>query len=125
MKKHLFPLLAAMLVFNALNANPVDEKTAQKIGHNFVNANFNFKQNSELKLVYTGISTRGETCFYAYNVNNKGFVIVSADDRFRPIVGYSNEGVFETENMSPEAKFYLDKIITINNITNTNIKTTI
>ncbi len=111
MKKHLFFLLAAMFAFNAANASPVDEKTAQKVGRNFANANFNFKQNSELKLVYTGISTRGETCFYAYNVNNKGFVIVSADDRFRPIVGYSNEGVFETENMSPEAKFYLDKII--------------
>ena len=111
MKKHLFFLLAAMLVFNASNANPVDEKTAQKVGRNFVNAKFNLRQNAELKLVYTGISTRGETCFYAYNVNNSGFVIVSADDRFRPIVGYSDEGVFETENMSPEARFYLEKII--------------
>ena len=111
MKKHFFFLLAAMFAFNAANANPVDEKTAQKVGRNFANANFNLRQNAELKLVYTGISTRGETCFYAYNVNNSGFVIVSADDRFRPIVGYSDERVFETENMSPEAKFYLDKII--------------
>lgn len=111
MKKHFFFLLAAMFAFNAANANPVDEKTAQKVGRNFANANFNLRQSAELKLVYMGISTRGETCFYAYNVNNSGFVIVSADDRFRPIVGYSDERVFETENMSPEAKFYLDKII--------------
>ena len=57
------------------------------------------------------MSSRDEVCFYAFNVGQEGFVIVSADDRFRPIVGYSDEGPFATENPSPELMFYLDRII--------------
>ena len=93
-------------------ARPVDVEKAKEIGWSFVRANFGeTKQIQDLQLVYTGSSNRGETCFYAFNAGKEGFVIVSADDRFRPIVGYSNEGPFETENMSPELAFYLEKII--------------
>ena len=110
MKKHILLILG--LVFTlAINANPIDEISARKAGQQFANANFRLRNNASLELVYTGVSTRGEICYYAYNVDNSGFIIVSADDRFRPIVAYSTEGTFETENMSPEAKFYLDKVI--------------
>ncbi len=101
-----------LLGITTLNAHPVDVARAKVIGQKFVSANFNNEQkNNELQLVYTGVSSRGEACFYAFNSGESSFVIVSADDRFRPIVGYSNEGAFETENMSPELVFYLGKII--------------
>ena len=112
MKKQLLSLLALLLGLNFLNANPVDMEKAKSIGQKFANTKINNGiKDSDLQLVYTGMSSRGETCFYAFNAGENGFVIVSADDRFRPIVGYSNEGPFETENMSPELAFYLDKII--------------
>lgn len=112
MKKSLILSLAVLLGTTALNARPVDVATAKNVGQRFASVNFSNPQRSnELKLVYTGLSNRGEACFYAFNVDDDGFVIVSADDRFRPIVGYSDEGNFETENMSPELAFYLDKII--------------
>ena len=102
-------MLAGM---TALNAHPVDVSKAMAVGQKFVSANFdNNMESSKLQLVYTGVTNRAEACFYAFNVGQEGFVIVSADDRFRPIVGYSNEGPFETENMSPELEFYLGKII--------------
>ena len=111
MKKHIVTLLALLLGLNYLNANPVDLEKAKAVGQRFASAKFNTTFNSDdIQLVYTGASHRGETCFYVFNTGEKGFVIVSADDRFRPIVGYSNEGTFETENMSPELAFYLDKI---------------
>ena len=113
MKKQLILTLIVMLAsMTALIAHPVDVAKAKNIGQQFVSANFdnNLKSNS-LQLVYTGVSNRNEVCFYAFNVGQEGFVIVSADDRFRPIVGYSDEGPFETENMSPELEFYLGKII--------------
>ena len=95
-----------------LQARPIDVEKAKEIGGNFVRANFGeTRQIHDLQLVYTGSTDRGEICFYAFNVGEEGFVIVSADDRFRPIVGYSDEGPFETENMSPELEFYLEKII--------------
>ena len=112
MKKHILMLLALLLGINFMNANPVDMAKAKAVGQKFVCAKFNKElKNNDLNLVYTGTSHRGETCFYVFNTGEEGFVIVSADDRFRPIVGYSDEGPFETENMSPELAFYLDKII--------------
>ena len=113
MKKQLILTLIVMLAgMTALNAHHVDAAKAKNIGQMFVSANFdNNMDSSELQLVYTGVSDRSEACFYAFNVGQEGFVIVSADDRFRPIVGYSDEGPFETENMSPELEFYLGKII--------------
>lgn len=112
MKKQLFTLLALLLGLNSLNANPVDLEKAKIIGQKFACAKINSKlNNNDLELVYTGTSQRGEACFYVFNAGTTGFVIVSADDRFRPIVGYSDEGTFATENPSPEVMFYLDKII--------------
>ena len=112
MKKHLLTLFALLLGLNSLNANPVDREKAKNIGQKFACVKINNELSSnDLELVYTGTSQRGEACFYVFNAGTTGFVIVSADDRFRPIVGYSNEGTFATENMSPELVFYLDKII--------------
>lgn len=110
MNKH---LLTAVLLLNAiaLFANPVSPERAKSIGQKFAQANFGMVSQTELQLVYTGSSERGEACFYVFNQGQSGFVIVSADDRFRPIVGYSDEGPFVTENMSPELAFYLGKII--------------
>ena len=112
MKKQLLSLLVMLLGVTALNARPIDVAQAKAVGQKFVGANFdNQLRSNDLQLVYTGVSNRNETCFYVFNAGEEGFVIVSADDRFRPIVGYSDEGPFATENMSPELSFYLDKII--------------
>ena len=112
MKKPLLLSLVMLLSMTTLSARPIDAARAKTIGQRFAQANFDSNlKSSDLRLVYTGSSSRGETCFYAFNVGEGGFVIVSADDRFRPIVGYSDEGPFETENMSPELAFYLEKII--------------
>ncbi len=105
-------MLVLLCVASLLQARPVDAEKAKAVGQKFVCANFNNESRSnELQLVYTGLSNRNEACFYAFNVGQEGFVIVSADDRFRPIVGYSDEGPFATENPSPELMFYLDRII--------------
>ena len=112
MKHNSFLILALLCCMGTLNANPVDVETAKSIGQNFLYSNTNnVLRSNDLQLVYTGFSDRSEACFYAFNSGNDGFVIVSADDRFRPIVGFSEEGPFETENMSPELAFYLEKII--------------
>lgn len=119
MKKRILTLFALFLGITYLNANPVDLEKAKTVGQKFACAKFNKEiKSNDLNLVYTGASLRGETCFYVFNAGEQGFVIVSADDRFRPIVGYSDERTFETENMSPELAFYLDKIIEARNSSN-------
>ena len=37
--------------------------------------------------------------FFIYNNGDTGFVIVSGDDRMKPILGYSDKGAFVTENI--------------------------
>ena len=112
MKRYFLIMIALAGGLSLLQARPVDVERAKVAGQQFVRANFNNETKSDaLELVYTGLSSRSEACFYAFNVGQEGFVIVSADDRFRPIVGYSDEGPFATENPSPELMFYLDRII--------------
>lgn len=98
-------LMLILLGVSQLFAAPVDESTARKAGKNFAQtALASASKTEEMQLVMTT-----ET-YYVYNFGNAGFVIVSADDRFRPIVGYSNEGPFEVDNPSPEAMYYLGQI---------------
>ena len=103
MKKYFMTLMALILGVGMLNAHPVDVNRAQMVGQQFVQANYELnRQNVELELVYTGTSLRGEACFYVFNLGNEGFVAVSANDAFRPIVGYSTEEPFDAQNINPE-----------------------
>ena len=111
MKKYLMSLRALVFGIGMVQANPVSVSQAKYVGQQFVQANFEqSRQSDDLTLVYTGTSTRGEACFYVFNVGSKGFVMVSADDFYRPIVGYSDERNFDT-NINPELGFMLDKLI--------------
>ena len=104
-------LLALVLGIGMMYANPVSVNQAKSVGQQFVQANFEqSRQSQDLTLVYTGTSNRGEACFYVFNVGDHGFVIVSADDFYRPIVGYSDERNFDTD-INPELAFMLDKLI--------------
>ena len=105
-------LMALVLGFQMVNANPVDVNRARMVGQQFVQANFELnRQNVDMELVYTGVSTRGEACFYVFNYGNEGFVAVSADDVFRPIVAYSYEDPFDAQNINPEFAFVLNRLI--------------
>ena len=112
MKKYLLSLLALALGIGMVHANPVSLSQAKYVGQQFVQAKFELsRQNNDLTLVYTGTSHRGEACFYVFNVGDNGFVMVSADDYFRPILGYSKEGVFPVYNMPDGLRYQLDAII--------------
>ena len=92
MKKTLFTLLLALLCFG-LQANPVDVQKAKSLGTKFMKANTEMKSAS-VDLAYTAYADNGQTAFYVFAVQPKGFVIVSADDRAKPILGYSTESNF-------------------------------
>ena len=105
MKKILLSLLVMLLGFSYLLANPVDVATARKAGENFARARFAaLSKSDEMHLVWT------TDAYYVFNIGAKGFVIVSADDCFRPLVGYSDEGIFDVKDPSPEMMYYLNSI---------------
>ena len=90
MKKVFFLFAFAILGIGLLNANPIDVETAKALGIKFMNNSTNVKS-SKAVLSYTAFSEEGMPCFYAFSMQPKGFVIVSADDRMRPVLGYSTE----------------------------------
>ena len=112
MKKYLMSLLALVLGIGMVQAHPVDVSQAKYVGQQFVQTNFEqSRQSQDLTLVYTGTTTRGEACFYVFNVGNDGHVIVSADDFYRPIVAFSDESIFDADNINPALAYMLDQVI--------------
>lgn len=110
MKKLLILVVAVILGIGTTFAGSVDVNTAKIIGQKFVQANF-ANTRANLELVYTIQTERGDAGFYVFNVDENGFVIVSADENFRPIVGFSDEGAFDADNISPEFAFYMNAIL--------------
>ena len=111
MKKHILTLLALVVACLSMHANPVGQETARRLGQSFAASNFEFsRQSSDLNLVYTAFSDRGEACYYVFNIGDTGFVIIAGDDHYRPVIGYSEEGIFEPDDMAPALVDYLEGV---------------
>ncbi len=109
--KRILSLLVVILIVNVLNANPVGVNVAENLGEKFVGTHFEIQnRNLDLTLAYTAYADRGEACFYVFNVGNTGFIIISANDFYRPIIGYSENGTFDYNNIPPALRDYLDGI---------------
>lgn len=58
---------------------------------------------SALTLAQTSRNSVGDAVYYVFNASDgRGFIIVSADDKLEPVIGYSYEGSFNGGNL-PEA----------------------
>jgi hypothetical protein len=95
---------------------PVDENRAKTVGLYFLQNKTNsqlLKSATNLQLAYKVTATIGDalearTMFYVFNVDNFGFVIVSGDDTVIPILGYSDQGIFHSDNMPPAFQKWLE-----------------
>ena len=103
--KRVLPVLALLFSFAAAHAAPVGEEDARLLAQQFVNVHFAANQ-GELSLVYS------QPSFFVFNVGDNGFVILSSDDCYRPLIGYSQEGPFNPNDMAPALQDYLDGITT-------------
>ena len=113
MKKQLL-LIIGLIISMAISANPVTKEQAREKALSFLYSNNSTGRvfatagivQSQLKEVELTVS---ENAYYVYNIdNNKGFVIVSGDDRAETILGYSYEGSFDPENIPSNMKAWLD-----------------
>jgi hypothetical protein len=112
MKKISYFSLAFVLAAGSAFAKPVTPITAKTVAENF------YKKNSQIALTtstlaYTQLSSNGEALYYVYNINgNDGFVIVSAEDATKPILGYSTTNHFELPAAKSNVNFWLTKYAT-------------
>lgn len=92
-------LFAAFLIFINLRANPVDQVMAERVARSFLyHAYGNYgtaRQFNDIKLVNPFVfEENGTNIFYAFDTE-PGFIIISAEDGYEPVIGYSFTGSFE------------------------------
>lgn len=113
MKKFFSLGIALIGIVFSFFAKPVAPELAEKVALNFIYNRTNsltLKSCSDLQLVQTyssqafgaASSQTALNYFYVFNASNIGFILVSADDRVYPILGYSYEGAFDPVNIAPQ-----------------------
>lgn len=95
-----------------VDARQISLEEAQSIASEF----FNSSPTSKAKKVHScTISATVEHIsdpqpYYIFNASgNAGFVIISGDTRAKKILGYSDRGSFDTDNMAPQLKTLLEQ----------------
>ena len=84
-------------------AHPVDQETARIVAAKFMGT-------KDLQLLTTYQTDQNKPAFFVFNTT-EGFVIISADDCETPIIGYSNEGLFDANNIPVQMEDYLQNFV--------------
>ena len=107
MKKFLL-IIAALVVFaGQMLANPVDVNTAKNLGAKYlINNVVSAKNITDVEHVYTLSSEEDVPYLYVFNYDN-GFVVMAADDRAYPVLGYGEDCVFDINNIPDGMRFFL------------------
>ena len=110
MRKFHLTLCLIAASFGCLTAGPVDQQKAQMLGANFLSTTNISKRNADIQLnLATIAANRDAIDYYVFNVSDgEGFVIVSADDRVKPILAYSTTGSFNPNGISDGFQFILN-----------------
>lgn len=101
----LMVLLASVL---PVGAKQIDANSAQAIAKRFSRENSALRATrtqAEPQLAYTA-TDKGDVLYYVFNQDN-GFTIVAGDDCASKVLGYSDEGNFDINNINPELKWWL------------------
>ena len=106
-------LLFVISIFFGFNlfAENVSIQQAEKVALNFYFEKHNLFEGQisynqlNIRSVYT--ETDGvHDFFYVFQINGKGFVIVPADDCLAPVLGYSFEHEYVSENQPPNVQYW-------------------
>ena len=108
MKQTSFLIVFLVACVAEIFSAPIDTAVTRLIASNFYASRVQLaadRSPAPVQLAYTGkirIPSQQDStnCFYVYNVGG-GYVIVSADDRFEPVLGYSDKGSFQSSAMPP------------------------
>ncbi len=106
MKKIIYLLFIFGLNIVGLNGAPVTPLLAKQIAENFYNQQSKTKVKT-VTLLYKAQSDKGAATYFAFNMDNNGFVLVSAEDAIKPIIGYSTENNFVVPKANTAIAYWL------------------
>ena len=108
MGKKLFLLVNLLLFAAVIQAAPVSKSEAQKKAQQFISGKLATARGTNVSIPDLQFEAADGDNYYVFNVGQRqGFVIVSGDDRAPEILGYSDEGEFDAENIPSNMKAFL------------------
>ncbi len=97
-----------ILIFGLLKitySESISKEQAELVGRNFYFEHINYIRQTEFKSIQADkvfeIKSGGIASYYVINFTYEGFVIVAADDRVTPILGYAFESRYSELNQPP------------------------
>ena len=109
-KNYLLILLFVFSIISNTYAQNVSLDRAKRIGEMFVKESTSLGKERDVinsALSHTFKSSDSKPSIYVFNVDGGGFVVVSAEEKVKPILAYSTNGSFDVENMAPGFNFTL------------------
>ena len=105
-------LLAITMLCSVAMAGSIDKQSAQQIGRKFL-SDVRMRPGKQLHLVKQALRPEApagdKAYYYVFNVDaDKGFVIVGGDDNADEIIGYSDTGSIDPDNIPENMQAWLD-----------------
>ena len=97
MKKILLIWGLVLCIFSSYAGNPISLNTAKKLAQTFYYQQMGLIDFPGIEKVEE-VKFLGVNSFYAINLNKNGFILVAADDASMPVLGYSSNGKYDSEN---------------------------
>ena len=124
MKTKFILLLSFFLIIGTLTyADHVPIDVAKQVAKNYFSEKSDIKQNNIVFSEVITVEENNTDMYYIFNLSNgEGFIIISAEDAFTPVLGYSLKNKYVIENQPENIKYwmqtYTDQIMYIkeNNI---------
>lgn len=109
-KGYILTLLFVICLVTNVYAQGVSVERAKRIGEMFMkeSTSVGLERNVVAStLSHTFESKDAAPSIYVFNIDGGGFVVVSAEEKVKPVLAYSTSGSFDVENMAPGFNFTL------------------
>ena len=108
MKKVVSLLMLMLICIGFAIAEPVGADRARQVAVNFLKSTEKDAQQLSVQDLVDITATTPFREFYVFSVREKGFILVSGDDRALPILGYSLNNTFVSKGIPAHVRWWLD-----------------
>lgn len=107
--KHFMALMSLAIALTAV-AEPITESQAQSIAAQFLAVQNTHPTTLRRAATTQAVASDGHAAYYIFNAGgpNDGYVIIAGDDQAMPVLGYSDTGSFDSDNVPPAMQEMLD-----------------
>ena len=108
MKKIVILSFLIVIASTRVASNPIDRQQAAKAAETYLKSLKKYSDNDRLSLCETIEGKQGTARLYIFNISDRGFIIMGADDDMSPMIGYSFNGTFDRSAMPPQLLSWID-----------------